>query len=144
MLEISTSMGSPMDQSSNSSLSASTMGSEVYMSSDEEEEMEDNDDIADVVLKVEEPEIATIEEVKRLNMSETPEDKVDEVLSKRKRGRPRKAVTSPSSTVSKVAKGRSKTGCVTCRKRKKKCDEAKPSCEFAFVIKQYWMASTHV
>ncbi|KAM0182216.1 hypothetical protein ACHAPF_001103 [Botrytis cinerea] len=29
---------------------------------------------------------------------------------------------------SKVEKGRSKTGCVTCRKRKKKCDEAKPRC----------------
>ncbi|KAL9121595.1 MAG: hypothetical protein Q9187_001847 [Circinaria calcarea] len=61
-------------------------------------------------------------------MSETPEDKFDEVLSKRKRGRPKKNVPAPSTTVSKIAKGRSKTGCVTCRKRKKKCDEAKPSC----------------
>lgn len=24
---------------------------------------------------------------------------------------------------------RTKTGCLTCRKRKKKCDEAKPECE---------------
>lgn len=28
----------------------------------------------------------------------------------------------------KTTKGRSKTGCLTCRKRKKKCDEAKPRC----------------
>lgn len=32
-------------------------------------------------------------------------------------------------TLSKQAKARSKTGCTTCRKRKKKCDETKPFCE---------------
>lgn len=46
---------------------------------------------------------------------------------KRGRGRPRKnPVPIPAST--KVTKGRSKTGCITCRKRKKKCDESKPGC----------------
>ena len=45
----------------------------------------------------------------------------------RKRGRPRKhPLPVPGQT--KVAKGRSKTGCITCRRRKKKCDESKPSC----------------
>ncbi|ODH46097.1 hypothetical protein GX48_07817 [Paracoccidioides brasiliensis] len=45
----------------------------------------------------------------------------------RKRGRPRKyPLPIPGQT--KIAKGRSKTGCVTCRRRKKKCDETKPSC----------------
>ncbi|KAF7562372.1 hypothetical protein G7046_g1733 [Stylonectria norvegica] len=47
---------------------------------------------------------------------------------KRPRGRPRKHPLTPITTSSKVTKGRSKTGCITCRKRKKKCDEAKPRC----------------
>lgn len=51
-----------------------------------------------------------------------------EAPTKRPRGRPRKhPVATP--TTPKVTKGRSKTGCITCRKRKKKCDEAKPRCK---------------
>ncbi|QUC22970.1 uncharacterized protein UV8b_07211 [Ustilaginoidea virens] len=51
-----------------------------------------------------------------------------EVKQKRPRGRPRKHLPSTAVSSSKVTKGRSKTGCITCRKRKKKCDEAKPRC----------------
>lgn len=52
--------------------------------------------------------------------------------AKRPRGRPRKhPKTDPDAEV-KNAKGRSKTGCITCRRRKKKCDEAKPGCESYF------------
>ncbi|KAI1331562.1 hypothetical protein F5Y16DRAFT_271003 [Xylariaceae sp. FL0255] len=47
---------------------------------------------------------------------------------KRPRGRPRKHPLTPQVSANKAAKGRSKTGCITCRKRKKKCDEAKPRC----------------
>lgn len=47
---------------------------------------------------------------------------------KRPRGRPRKHPLNPLAGTGKVTKGRSKTGCITCRKRKKKCDEAKPRC----------------
>jgi len=43
----------------------------------------------------------------------------------RKRGRPRKH---PVSDTRKTAHTRSKTGCATCRRRKKRCDERKPSC----------------
>lgn len=50
--------------------------------------------------------------------------------AKRPRGRPRKHPKPNPDAVSKVTKGRSKTGCITCRKRKKKCDETKPECEF--------------
>lgn len=53
----------------------------------------------------------------------------DQPMPKRPRGRPRKHPLAPSAAVSKITKGRSKTGCLTCRKRKKKCDEAKPRCE---------------
>ncbi|TAQ91087.1 hypothetical protein B7494_g678 [Chlorociboria aeruginascens] len=48
---------------------------------------------------------------------------------KRPRGRPRKnPLPNADPSAGRVAKGRSKTGCITCRKRKKKCDEAKPKC----------------
>ncbi|EED20279.1 C6 transcription factor OefC [Talaromyces stipitatus ATCC 10500] len=46
----------------------------------------------------------------------------------RKRGRPRKHPLPVPGGQMKVAKGRSKTGCITCRRRKKKCDETKPAC----------------
>lgn len=49
--------------------------------------------------------------------------------AKRPRGRPKKHLLTPQVLVNKIAKGRSKTGCITCRKRKKKCDEAKPICK---------------
>ncbi|KAK0712980.1 fungal-specific transcription factor domain-containing protein [Lasiosphaeria miniovina] len=52
----------------------------------------------------------------------------DQPKLKRPRGRPRKHPLTSSVSSSKITKGRSKTGCLTCRKRKKKCDEAKPRC----------------
>jgi hypothetical protein len=52
------------------------------------------------------------------------------VQQKRPRGRPRKHPVPTIDPASKIAKGRSKTGCITCRKRKKKCDETKPRCMF--------------
>lgn len=45
----------------------------------------------------------------------------------RKRGRPRKHPLPAPGGQAKVTKGRSKTGCITCRRRKKKCDETKPA-----------------
>lgn len=54
--------------------------------------------------------------------------------SKRKRGRPRKHPRAPIGATQKVTKGRSKTGCITCRRRKKKCDETKPECSFATTL----------
>lgn len=57
-------------------------------------------------------------------------------LTKRPRGRPRKHPVQSLESLAKVAKGRSKTGCITCRKRKKKCDEAKPRCKFRCALKR--------
>ena len=63
------------------------------------------------------------------------EDRVGSVMddkaqkTKRPRGRPRKHPLTPAVNANKSTKGRSKTGCITCRKRKKKCDEAKPRCK---------------
>jgi hypothetical protein len=49
-------------------------------------------------------------------------------VARRPRGRPRKHPRTLPTVLSKPPKGRSKTGCVTCRRRKKKCDERKPTC----------------
>jgi len=61
---------------------------------------------------------------------------------KRPRGRPRKhPIVSPEDRA-KIAKARSKTGCITCRKRKKKCDERKPGCKFTCCLPSMSMANS--
>ncbi|KAL2134352.1 hypothetical protein VTI74DRAFT_407 [Chaetomium olivicolor] len=62
------------------------------------------------------------------NVSIHPQTRTDQPKPKRPRGRPRKHPLVPNVSSNKITKGRSKTGCLTCRKRKKKCDEAKPRC----------------
>lgn len=52
----------------------------------------------------------------------------DRTVAKRPRGRPRKHPIAQPTSITKPPKGRSKTGCITCRRRKKKCDETKPAC----------------
>ncbi|KAF4511976.1 hypothetical protein G6O67_001168 [Ophiocordyceps sinensis] len=60
---------------------------------------------------------------------QSPVSSGSQAKQKRPRGRPRKkSLTTATVSATKVTKGRSKTGCITCRKRKKKCDEAKPRC----------------
>jgi hypothetical protein len=60
----------------------------------------------------------------------TPSGTATETVTRRPRGRPRKHPISPPNTISKAPKGRSKTSCITCRRRKKKCDEMRPHCTF--------------
>jgi len=51
----------------------------------------------------------------------------DQPKPKRRRRRPRKHPLIQG----KVVKRRTRTGCLTCRRRKKKCDEARPTCKLA-------------
>ncbi|KAK4073685.1 transcriptional regulator family: Fungal Specific TF [Trichoderma harzianum] len=72
-----------------------------------------------------------LEDVIQAPLSQTPPNELlggPQLKQKRPRGRPRKHPLTPIVSANKVTKGRSKTGCITCRKRKKKCDEAKPRC----------------
>lgn len=59
-------------------------------------------------------------------------DQTGEPLHPRKpRGRPKKDAPATPVTPSFKKNGRSKTGCQTCRNRKKKCDELKPICGYS-------------
>lgn len=84
------------------------------------EELDDNEDI-----KLTEPE--------NPNDDPQPSSMGSPVHVPRKRGRPRKHPLPAPSTQLKITKGRSKTGCITCRRRKKKCDETKP----AYILPSY-------
>ncbi|KAF2012292.1 hypothetical protein BU24DRAFT_353594 [Aaosphaeria arxii CBS 175.79] len=81
----------------------------------------------EVVPKTEERELL-LSEVKVESFAEEPPiSPTEPVRIRRGRGRPR-LYPPRSPTTSKATKARSKTGCTTCRKRKKKCDETKPFC----------------
>ncbi|KAL4931221.1 Zn(II)2Cys6 transcription factor domain-containing protein [Aspergillus undulatus] len=90
----------------------------------------------DVVPKVEElDDDEDIQRIKPLGVETSnpephaaaPDASVVPVNVPRKRGRPRKHPLPVPGGQLKVTKGRSKTGCITCRRRKKKCDETKPA-----------------
>ncbi|EAU34928.1 hypothetical protein ATEG_04481 [Aspergillus terreus NIH2624] len=93
--------------------------------------------MGDVTPKVEEVDDAEdLQSIKPLGV-ETPMASADSaqrdataapVNVPRKRGRPRKHPLPVPGGQAKITKGRSKTGCITCRRRKKKCDETKPAC----------------
>lgn len=94
--------------------------------------MEDADD--DVAPKIEEVDEDGMEDTKVTPTSESPRaahqaETEPPPPGTKKRGRPRKHACPPADSQAKAAKGRSKTGCITCRRRKKKCDETKPSCK---------------
>ncbi|EAW09536.1 Zn(II)2Cys6 transcription factor [Aspergillus clavatus NRRL 1] len=84
----------------------------------------------DVTPKVEEiEEVEGLQSIKPIEVGTgNPTPAAAPVNVPRKRGRPRKHPLPVPGGQIKITKGRSKTGCITCRRRKKKCDETKPSC----------------
>jgi len=119
--------------SSTPSSSATTFSFSVQYSHDDP--MEDADD--DVAPKIEEMDEEGLDDTKVTPTSESPKAAQAETEAPppgaKKRGRPRKHACPPPDSQAKVAKGRSKTGCITCRRRKKKCDETKPSCKYTLL-----------
>lgn len=126
--------------------SAGSSGTDPWSSTGFVEEEDDDDESADFVWE-EEGDAALVapklEPMDDVNMAEFSVIEVTEAgdktvaksppasstPQKKGRGRPRKHPLPTPESLAKVAKGRSKTGCITCRKRKKKCDERKPTCE---------------
>ena len=82
------------------------------------EELDDDESVID----------SKVEPVVNESNGTEPGQSTNGIVVRRPRGRPRKHPQSPAKSLSKSAKGRSKTGCITCRRRKKKCDETKPAC----------------
>jgi hypothetical protein len=88
--------------------------------------MEQDEFRSDMIVPKLEPED---EDVNMAEIKDIPAvDTVSIVPTKRPRGRPRKHPKTTAEEKSKITKNRSKTGCITCRRRKKKCDEKKPGC----------------
>jgi hypothetical protein len=83
----------------------------------------------DIVPKVEETEVQLADVKAEPIADEPPISPTEPVRLRRARGRPRIHPPRSPTAAAKQAKARSKTGCTTCRKRKKKCDETKPFCE---------------
>lgn len=95
------------------------------------DEWEQGSDSAPVVPKDEPMDDEDISMAEIKSTSVTPSEAIPSASTqKRGRGRPRKNPVPTPANGTKVTKGRSKTGCITCRKRKKKCDEAKPGCMY--------------
>lgn len=117
---MSSGIGGPV--SSSPSASSSTSSPPLHNNHFQDIHMAD-----DVVTKIEELEDG--DELRSVPALPSPTEP-----SKRKRGRPRKNPPPPIGATQKVTKGRSKTGCITCRRRKKKCDETKPECSFATTL----------
>lgn len=86
----------------------------------------DSDDNSENTIgpKIEELDDNDISELNSIEEAKPLTQKVALPLA-RKRGRPRKH---PVGESRKTAHTRSKTGCATCRRRKKRCDERKPGC----------------
>ncbi|KAJ6786853.1 hypothetical protein PWT90_06202 [Aphanocladium album] len=93
-----------------------------------EDDWEQGSDSAPIMPKNEPMDDEDIPMTEFKNTSAAPNEAATVPGQKRGRGRPRKNPVSAPANGAKVTKGRSKTGCITCRRRKKKCDEAKPGC----------------
>lgn len=85
-------------------------------------ESDDEPPSSSIVPKIEELDESPLDEIEE---SKTIVNGQITLPTPRKRGRPRKH---PLVEQKKSSHARSKTGCGTCRRRKKKCDETKPNC----------------
>ncbi|KAF2201212.1 hypothetical protein GQ43DRAFT_431835 [Delitschia confertaspora ATCC 74209] len=92
--------------------------------------LEDNRTFSvEIVPKIEDLEV-DINDVKTVPslIEDIPPISPTRIEKKRPRGRPRKHPQVSPSATTRPPNSRCKTGCQTCRKRKKKCDERKPTC----------------
>jgi hypothetical protein len=128
-LSTSSSPQPSMSSASDSPLTTPNFDSNIFSTSDSQSDgrRDSRTSPDDIIPKVEEAEL-DLADVKE-ETDDTPISPTEPVRIRRARGRPRIHPPRSPTTLSKQAKARSKTGCTTCRKRKKKCDETKPFCK---------------
>lgn len=128
-LSTSSSPQPSMSSSSESPANTPTFDTTGFSTADSlsEERVVSRDGSDEIVPKIEETELQ-LADVKPEPVGEETPISPTEPVRLRRRGRPRIHPPRSPTTASKQAKARSKTGCTTCRKRKKKCDETKPFC----------------
>ncbi|KAL5412408.1 hypothetical protein PMIN03_004342 [Paraphaeosphaeria minitans] len=129
-LSISSSPQPSMSSSSDSPANTPTFDSNGVSTADSlsEGRLGSRDGSDEIVPKIEETELQLSDVKPEPAVDDTPISPTEPVRLRRARGRPRIHPPRSPTAASKAAKARSKTGCTTCRKRKKKCDETKPFC----------------
>jgi len=120
-----------MSSASDSPFTTPNFDSSIFNPSDtqSEERTERRTASLEIVPKLEETELQLADVKEEPSPEDTPISPTEPVRIRRARGRPRIHPPRSPTTLAKQAKARSKTGCTTCRKRKKKCDETKPFCK---------------
>lgn len=129
-LSTSSSPQPSMSSSSESPLSTPNFNSNIFNSSDTppEDRLDLRTGSNDIIPKLEETELQLADVKEEPSAEDVPISPTEPVRIRRARGRPRIHPPRSPTALAKQAKARSKTGCTTCRKRKKKCDETKPFC----------------
>jgi hypothetical protein len=129
-LSTSSSPQPSMSSASDSPFTTPSYDSNVFTISDtqSEERTDVRTGSQEIVPKVEETELQLADVKEEPSPEDAPISPTEPVRVRRARGRPRIHPPRSPTTLAKQAKARSKTGCTTCRKRKKKCDETKPFC----------------
>jgi len=130
-LSISSSPASDMSSNSDSPINTPNFDSTLPPLSDARDDARVDSRLGsnEIIPKVEEQELQLADVKTEPVADEPPISPMEPMRIRRGRGRPRIYPPRSPTTSSKAAKARSKTGCTTCRKRKKKCDETKPFCE---------------
>ena len=130
-LSLSSSPQSSMSSSSESPMETPTFDSSGEGLPDTQAELRKDSRLGsdEIVPKIEEHELQLADVKAESVGSEPPISPTEPVRVRRGRGRPRLYPPRSPTASSKATKARSKTGCTTCRKRKKKCDETRPFCK---------------
>ncbi|KAI8938792.1 hypothetical protein NX059_004655 [Plenodomus lindquistii] len=129
-LSTSSSPQPSMSSTSESPLTTPSFDANIFRTSKtpSEEPSELHSGYAEIIPKLEETEVQLADVKEEQSPEDVPISPTEPVRIRRARGRPRIHPPRSPTTLAKQAKARSKTGCTTCRKRKKKCDETKPFC----------------
>jgi hypothetical protein len=129
-LSTSSSPQPSMSSASDSPMTTPNFDSTIFYNSEarSDSRLEARTSSTEIIPKLEETEVQLADVKEEPFGDDVPISPTEPVRIRRARGRPRIHPPRSPTTLAKQAKARSKTGCTTCRKRKKKCDETKPFC----------------